>query len=64
MSVKFKVVFASDVDDDAMDCIEQRLPEFEGSTYTINPDSTLTVRNLNGRAIHFAARSWLAVIDE
>lgn len=62
--MSFKVYFANDVDDAALDEIAQHVPAFKGSAYEINPDGTLTIRHSGGRAVHFASRAWLAVVDE
>ncbi|MGE2692216.1 hypothetical protein [Mycolicibacterium pulveris] len=61
--MSFNVLFATDMDDEAMDYIEKHRPAFEGSTYTIT-DGNLTIRNDEGRTVIFAARTWLAVIDD
>lgn len=61
--MSIKVIFAADMDD-AMGELEPYMPDFKGSSYCINHDGSLTLRNDVGRAMHFTARAWLAVVDE
>lgn len=61
--MSFKVYFADDMPDSALDEIAQHVPAFKDSGYSINPDGSLTVCHPGGR-MHFAARAWLAVVDE